>query len=109
MDERLEACMCSNVLKFKERELARKTNIPAVLMLIILGICLKLGLDAYVDGPIDFLGYLELLGIVGLIMIVLEAALELELKREKLVPIAKALTIALLGLFRQCGRHRTIR
>ena len=86
------------ILSFFFGELARKTNIPAVLMLIILGICLKLGLDAYVDGPIDFLGYLELLGIVGLIMIVLEAALELELKREKLVPIAKALTIALLGL-----------
>jgi len=86
------------IFSFFFGELARKTNIPSVLMLIILGICLKLGLDAYVDETIDFFSYLEILGIVGLIMIVLEAALELELKREKLVPITKALVIALVGL-----------
>ena len=41
---------------------------------------------------------LEVLGIVGLIMIVLEAALELELKKEKIGVIFKSLFIALLGL-----------
>lgn len=86
------------ILSFFFGELARKTNIPSVLMLIILGIVLKLGLDYYVPGTPDFKNYLEILGIIGLIMIVLEAALELELKREKLVPIAKALVIALVGL-----------
>ena len=40
-------------------------------------------------GSIDFFPILELLGIVGLIMIVLEAALELELKPEKILPIGK--------------------
>ena len=67
-------------------------------MLIILGILLKLGLDSMSGDEFNFLPYLEVLGIVGLIMIVLEAALELELVREKLVPIAKAFTIALIGL-----------
>lgn len=86
------------ILSFFFGELARKTNIPSVLMLIILGIGLKLGLDTYVEGRFDFFPYLEILGIVGLIMIVLEAALELELKREKLAPIGKALVIASIGL-----------
>lgn len=81
-------------------ELARKTNIPSVLMLIVLGVVLKLALDAWGPAGVEFnfKPMLELLGIVGLIMIVLEAALELELKKEKNIPILKALIIALIGL-----------
>ena len=86
------------ILSFIFSELARKTNVPSVLMLIALGILLKLGLDAFGLGSIDFFPILELLGIVGLIMIVLEAALELELKPEKILPIGKALAIALISL-----------
>lgn len=86
------------ILSFFFGELSRKTNIPSVLMLIVLGIVLKFGLDAVGGESINFFPILELLGIVGLIMIVLEAALELELKREKSVPIAKAFGIALVGL-----------
>ena len=87
------------ICSFFFSSLAEKTNIPAVLMLIVLGIGLKFGMDAMNMGDdMDFFPILELLGIVGLIMIVLEAALELELKREKLVPILKALVIALIGL-----------
>ena len=86
------------ILSFLFGELSRKTNIPSVLMLIGLGIVLKFGLDALGMGSLDFFPILEVLGIVGLIMIVLEAALELKLKREKLVPITKALIIALVGL-----------
>ncbi len=86
------------ILSFFFGELSKRTNIPSVLMLIILGILLKLGLDSMSGDEFNFLPYLEVLGIVGLIMIVLEAALELELVREKLVPIAKAFIIALIGL-----------
>lgn len=86
------------ILSFFFGEMARKTNIPSVLMLIVLGIILKFGIDEWVGPGINFLPVLEVLGIVGLIMIVLEAALELKLKREKYVPIAKALFIALVGL-----------
>ena len=80
-------------------ELSRRTNVPSVLMLILLGILLGLGLELFVDEKPDFFPYLELLGIVGLIMIVLEAALELELKREKIIPISMAFGIAFVGLF----------
>lgn len=86
------------IMSFLFGEFARKTNIPSVLMLIVLGILLKFALDAGGMGDIDFFPVLEVLGIVGLIMIVLEAALELELKREKLVPITKSFFIALIGL-----------
>lgn len=86
------------ILSFSFGEVARKTNIPSVLMLIILGIALSFALEAVGGGSINFSPILEVLGIVGLIMIVLEAALELELKPEKYLPIAKALGIALIGL-----------
>jgi len=87
------------IFSFFFGELSRRTNVPSVLMLILLGILIKLGLDQFVNETPDFFPYLEILGIVGLIMIVLEAALELELKREKLVPISMAFGIAFVGLF----------
>jgi NhaP-type Na+/H+ or K+/H+ antiporter len=86
------------ILSFFFGELSRKTNIPSVLMLIVLGIVLKFGIDSLGIKGLDFLPILQVLGTVGLIMIVLEAALELELKQEKLLPIMKALVIAILGL-----------
>lgn len=86
------------ILSFFFGEVSRKTNIPSVLMLILLGIGLKFLLDAIGQGDINFFPILEVLGIIGLIMIVLEAALELKLRKEKYLPIAKALVIALIGL-----------
>ncbi|WP_010227179.1 cation:proton antiporter domain-containing protein [Gillisia marina] len=86
------------ILSFLFNGVSKKTNIPAVLMLIMLGVGLQYLLEYLDAGNVDFFPVLEVLGIVGLIMIVLEAALELELKREKLVPILKAMGIALIGL-----------
>jgi potassium/hydrogen antiporter len=87
------------ILSFLFNSISKKTNIPAVLMLIVLGVALQFGLKYMNSDAIDFFPILEILGIVGLIMIVLEAALELELKREKLMPILKSFVVALLGLF----------
>ena len=86
------------VLSFFFNGISKKTNIPAVLMLIVLGILIKIGLEFFIPEVPDFKGSLEILGTVGLIMIVLEAALELELKKEKLWPILKSMAIALIGL-----------
>ncbi|MEP1258197.1 cation:proton antiporter, partial [Algoriphagus sp.] len=86
------------ILSFLFNGISKRTNIPAVLMLISLGIILQYILQYFTSEPINFFPILEVLGIVGLIMIVLEAALELELKREKLVPILKSLAIALISL-----------
>lgn len=92
------ACSVIIILSFIFSAVAAKTNVPSVLMLIVLGIVIKIGLDTMGGEELNFFPILEVLGIVGLIMIVLEAALELELKREKYIPIAKAFTIALISL-----------
>jgi NhaP-type Na+/H+ or K+/H+ antiporter len=78
--------------------IAKKTNIPSVLLLIIIGIVIKQVMNFYHVGDIDLMPYLEVLGIVGLIMIVLEAALDLELSKEKLPLIGNSMLIALLCL-----------
>ena len=86
------------IVSFLFNSLSKKTNVPAVLMLIVFGVGLQYLLKYFDAGEIQFLPILEVLGIVGLIMIVLEAALELELKREKLMPILKSFAIAIIGL-----------
>ena len=86
------------ILSFWFNGISKKTNIPSVLMLIVLGIIVQYVMRYFSPDIPDFSGSLEILGTVGLIMIVLEAALELELKREKLVPILKSMAIALIGL-----------
>ena len=86
------------ILSFFFSEIAKRTNVPSVLMLILLGMAMKFGLDKMTVLEISFAFPLELLGIIGLIMIVLEAALELKLDRDKLLPIGKAFLIAAVGL-----------
>ena len=85
------------IISFFTSMLARKTNIPSVLILILLGVGINLLLESFSISP-DFFSALEVLGIVGLIMIVLEATLDLELKKEKWPIIWKSFTIAALSL-----------
>lgn len=85
------------IISFFTSILARKTNIPSVLILIVLGVGINQLLESFDIKP-DFYYILEILGIVGLIMIVLEAALDLELKKEKWPIIWKSFTIASLSL-----------
>ena len=62
---------------------AKKSGIPAVLMLIGLGVLINYGLQfSGVEKP-NLLPILEVIGVVGLILIVLEAALDLRLLKEK--------------------------
>ncbi len=86
------------IVSFLFGEISKKTSIPSVLLLIIFGVFIKLGMDNFGIGNFNFLPILKILGTVGLIMIVLEAALELKLERSKLVPILMAFGIALVGL-----------
>lgn len=79
--------------------IARKTKVPSVLMLLITGILIHQGLELTGHNNIDLFPILELFGIIGLIMIVLEAALDLELKKEKMPLIIKSFFIALISLF----------
>jgi NhaP-type Na+/H+ or K+/H+ antiporter len=93
----IEACLIL-ILSFWFNHLAKRTNIPAVLMLIGLGVILQYVMKNFVSDLPNLFPALEVLGIIGLIMIVLEAALELELRRDKIWPILKALAVAAFGL-----------
>ena len=83
---------------------ARKTKFPAVILLMFTGIITRIITSA---NGYDELGFLDslipVLGTIGLILIVLEGALELEIKKEKLPLILKgffaALVILILNIF----------
>lgn len=87
------------ILSYLFNLISRKTNIPSVLLLIILGIGLKQLAESFGIQTGDLLfSVLEILGIVGLTMIVLEAALDLKLTKEKWPLIWKSFAVALLAL-----------
>ena len=72
------------ILSYFFNIISQKTNVPSVLMLIVLGILMKQGMNFIgISAGKQLFSLLELLGIVGLIMIVLEAALDLHLTKEK--------------------------
>ena len=83
---------------------ARKTKFPAVILLMFTGIITRIITSA---NGYDELGFLDslipVLGTIGLILIVLEGALELEIKKGKLPLILKgffaALIILILNIF----------
>ncbi|MCH8318935.1 MAG: cation:proton antiporter [Bacteroidetes bacterium] len=86
------------ILSYFFNILSKKTNVPSVLLLILTGILIKFGMFFFDIKEINLFPVLEVLGIVGLIMIVLEAALDLELKKEKWTIIWKSFSVALLAL-----------
>ena len=67
-------------------------------MLIGLGIAINYALRFSGFPKPDLLPVLEVLGVVGLILIVLEAALDLQLLKEKVGLIIKSFLVALIGL-----------
>ena len=74
---------------------SKKSGIPAVLMLIGLGIIINIIVGGWDE---KFNSLLKLLGTVGLILIVLEAALDLKLLKEKIGVIIKSLLVSVVGL-----------
>ena len=88
------------ILSFIFNIISNKTNIPSVLMLIVLGVIIQLTIWAPNSDANDsqLMMGLELLGNVGLIFIVLEAALDLKLKRDKIGMIFKSFIVAFFAL-----------
>lgn len=79
----LAACLLV-ILSYLFNLLSRKTGVPSVLMLLILGIAVREILAG--KGQIFFVPsrMVELFGILGLIMIILEAGLDLNISKNKL-------------------------
>lgn len=80
---------------------ARATKVPSVLMLLLTGIAIKQAVDYMGATVILPRVALELLGIVGLIMIVLEESLNLKLSRDKGPLVRRAFAAAALMLLAQ--------
>lgn len=77
---------------------SRRYSIPSVLLLIMLGMLLHGGVEALGWELPDLGSFLEVLGIVGLIMIVLEASLDLELESGKRGLVSRAFFTSLVNL-----------
>lgn len=78
--------------------IASRFSIPSVLLLIFLGVAFQVAVRVLgIESP-DLTPILEVLGIVGLIMIVLEASLDLELSGDKRKLISRAFFTALVNL-----------
>ncbi|WP_207436156.1 cation:proton antiporter [Sabulibacter ruber] len=73
---------------------AKRSKIPSVIFLLTTGILLKVAATYFHVTLPGIRSVLELFGIIGLILIVLEGALDLELTREKLPLIKKTLLTA---------------
>lgn len=88
------------IMSFFFNILSKRTNIPAVILLIGLGMGVKgtlNGLGVF-DESWQLNMLLEVLGNVGLVMIVLEAALDLKLDRSKASLIFRSFLIGVLGI-----------
>ncbi len=77
----------------------RRTRLPPVVLLILTGIAARQVLDSFDQ----HLGWVDpmvpIIGTIGLILIVLEGALDLSLRRERLPLIARASFVMLAGFF----------
>ena len=78
---------------------ARRTKFPSVILLVLTGIIARFVTSLYGYDNFTFLDNLvPVLGTIGLILIVLEAAIELEIKKEKTEIIIKGFLAALVIL-----------
>jgi NhaP-type Na+/H+ or K+/H+ antiporter len=84
------------ILSYLFNLLSRATRVPSVLLLITTGIAIKYlsNYYGYVQQDVSIL--VRILGAIGLIMIVLEAALDLEINREKIKLIRDSFLSALI-------------
>ncbi len=88
--------------------IAKHSRIPSVVLLILSGILLRILLD-YFGFTIPLLNVLlPILGTLGLILIVLEGALDLKISRENIGLIVRATTCSLLGLLITGGLIATL-
>jgi Kef-type K+ transport system membrane component KefB len=75
-----------------------KTKIPSIILLLLLGWVVKQGTELFKISIPDLTPILPVIGTIGLILIVLEGSLELELKKSKLALVGKSAIVALFPL-----------
>lgn len=82
---------------------ASKTKIPSVILLLILGWSFKLLTQIFEVNVVNLNPVLPVLGTIGLILIVLEGSLELEINRNKFGLIKKSSIVALVPILLLSG------
>lgn len=93
------AAVCAIVIvSYAFSILSAKTRIPSVLMLLVLGILLRQGSVAAGLHAVVGLQTLQFLGVLGLIVILLDAGLDLSLSRQKAPLIRRAVLSSLVLL-----------
>ena len=86
------------IISFVFNFISKATNIPSVLMLMVLGVAVQfLVPDLDTEDPL-IKNTLKIVGKIGLILIVLEAALDLKLNRDKVGLIIRSFLVALFAL-----------
>src|SRR5690606_36963970 len=83
------------ILSYFYTVISKKTNIPSVLLLIATGVGIKYASNQYGFPTQDVERLVKILGAVGLVMIILEAALDLDIHRKKLKLIRNSFFSAL--------------
>jgi Kef-type K+ transport system membrane component KefB len=91
------------VLSYIFLMISRYIRVPSVLLLLFAGICLRYVADGAGLAVVFHSNLVETLGVVGLIMIVLEAGLDLKLGRNKLKLIRNSFFSALVILILSCA------
>lgn len=86
------------ILSYGYSALSHKTKIPSVLLLLLTGIGARIAFDSMGYELPETKQVLEFFGIVGLILIVLEGALDLHLRRDKFWLIVRSFLSALIIL-----------
>src|SRR5690625_4535357 len=86
------------ILSYLFSIISARTRIPTVLMLLVLGVTIRevmVANDAFIEVPMDFI---QFFGVLGLILILLEAGLDLRISRAKLPLIGRATGAAVFVL-----------
>jgi NhaP-type Na+/H+ or K+/H+ antiporter len=85
------------IISFIFNYISRRTSVPSVLLLMVLGVSIQYIFPHFAENPSIF-KMLIVVGKMGLILIVLEAALDLKLKKERTGLIIKAFIAAIVVL-----------
>jgi len=91
------------ILSYLFNIIAKYVKIPSVILLLATGVGLKFLGDQFAIQLTGVPFFLDLFGDIGLIMIVLEGSLDLEITRKKIPLVGKSVLSAILILAATCG------
>lgn len=78
--------------------ISNKTSLPSVILLIGIGLVIQFLCSIFKIENIQYQSQLEILGIIGVILIVLESVLDLKIRKDKLGVIFKSFISSIIGI-----------